>query len=112
MQDEPEREQLRAISLEAIRTFALAACERSSVREIGEQIGVGRTTLHNFVRGITMPHPRIRRLLALWYVRAAGAVEVDMCDTLLSLLPTDRRSDALNELQAFLREWRRTYGAA
>ena len=112
MSDEPAPQQLRAIPLEAMRTFALTEAGRTSLRVLAERVGVGRTTLRGFLYDGRKPHPRVRRLLALWYVREAGAVEVDACERLLSALPADRRHDALAELRAFLVEWRRTYGGA
>jgi hypothetical protein len=111
MSDEPTRELLRAIPLETLRAFILAESERSSLRDVAEKSGTGRTTLHNFVYCSTTPHPRIRRLLALYYMREAGpAADAHACETLLSALPADRRADAVAELRAFLVEWRRTYG--
>jgi hypothetical protein len=59
----------RAVPLQTLREFARDRAELSSLREVAEEIGVGRTTLHNFVSADTTPHPRIRRLLALWYLR-------------------------------------------
>lgn len=110
MSDEPAPQQLRAIPLEAMRTFALTEAGRTSLRVLAERVGVGRTTLRGFLYDDRKPHPRVRRLLAMWYVREAGAVEVDACETLLLALPADRRHDALAELRVFLVEWRRTYG--
>jgi hypothetical protein len=111
MSEEPTREQLRAIPLDTLRAFVLAESERSSLRDVAEQAGVGRTTLRNFICAETTPHPRIRRLLALWYVREAGAARaLDACEALLSALPVDRRTAAATDLYAFVRELHRTYG--
>lgn len=51
--------------------------ERSSIRAVSMGVGLGRTTLHKFVAGGTNPHPRVRRLLALGYLRgqSGGADE-------------------------------------
>jgi hypothetical protein len=106
------REQLRAIPLDTLHAFALAELERSSLRAVAERAGVGRTTLHGFLYRGRKPHPRVRRLLALWYWSETGGVEVDRhaCEALLSALPADRREAAVAELQAFVLELHRTYG--
>jgi hypothetical protein len=59
----------RAVPVQTLREFARDRAELSSVREVAEEIGLGRTTLHNFISAGTTPHPRIRRLLSLWYLR-------------------------------------------
>jgi hypothetical protein len=59
----------RTVPVQAIREFARDRAELSSVRQVADEIGLGRTTLHNFISADTMPHPRVRRLLALWYLR-------------------------------------------
>lgn len=110
---EPTREQLRAIPLETLRASVVAETERSSLRDVAERAGIGRTTLNNFVYHATTPHPRIRRLLALWYMRdARDAAMLDACETLLSALPANRRAAAAEDLHAYVRELRRTYGDA
>lgn len=110
MSDEPTREELRAIPLDTLRAFVLAESERSSLRGVAERSGVGRTTLHHFLYRGTRPHPRIRRLLALYYTREAGpAADASACEVLLSGLPADRRADAVAELLAFLRDLRVRY---
>lgn len=52
--------------VEAIRTAARAEAERTSLRVLAPQIGIGHSTLHNFLSGAN-PHPRVRRLLFDWY---------------------------------------------
>lgn len=59
----------RTVPVHVMREFARDRAELSSVRQVAEEIGLGRTTLHNFISADTMPHPRVRRLLALWYLR-------------------------------------------
>jgi hypothetical protein len=59
----------RTVPVEAIRRFAQDETELTSIRHVAAEVGLGRTTLHKFVAGETMPHPRVRRLLALWYLR-------------------------------------------
>jgi hypothetical protein len=59
----------RAVPVETLRAFARDRAELSSVRQVAAQVGLGRTTLHNFISEDTTPHPRVRRLLALWYLR-------------------------------------------
>ena len=76
MSAEPTREQWRAAEPAVLRAYAQAETERSSMRAVAERIGMGRTTLYNFLAGAN-PHPRVRRLLALWYLRETGGVQVD-----------------------------------
>ncbi len=96
----------RAVPLEAVRELARDESERTSLRQVAAASGVGRTTLHKFLSGETSPHPRIRRLLALWYLRErsavmdaaviaayAGAVEL-----LLGALTAESRRKAWGEL--------------
>lgn len=59
----------RSVALEALRDFVRAEVERTSIRELAARIGIGRTTLHSFVGEETTPHPRVRRLLGLWYLK-------------------------------------------
>jgi hypothetical protein len=69
---EGEARDHRAVPVEAMRRFAQDQAELTSIRQVAAEIGLGRTTLHKFVAGETMPHPRVRRLLALWYLRRHG----------------------------------------
>jgi uncharacterized Zn finger protein len=59
----------RTVPVQAMRELARDRAELTSVRQVADEIGLGRTTLHNFISADTMPHPRVRRLLALWYLR-------------------------------------------
>lgn len=56
------------IPIAELRRCARAAAERTTVRRLSETVGVGRTTLQNFVRGGTHPHPRTRRALVTAYL--------------------------------------------
>lgn len=69
---EGEGRDYRAVPVDTIRRFAQDQAELTSIRQVAAEIGLGRTTLHKFVAGETMPHPRVRRLLALWYLRRSG----------------------------------------
>ena len=65
----------RDVPLDAVRDLAREHAERSSLRQLAPEIGLGHSTLHNFVKGAS-PHPRVRRLLGLWYLReTAGSPE-------------------------------------
>jgi hypothetical protein len=64
----------RDVPLEVLREFARSLSERSSIRAIAEDAGVGRSTVHKFVTAGTMPHARVRRLLALWYLRRLDGI--------------------------------------
>jgi len=58
-----------------VRDFARSQAELTSLRVVAEDAGVGRSTLHKFINAGTMPHPRIRRLLGLWYLRRLEGVD-------------------------------------
>ncbi len=67
----------RTVPVEMIRRFAQDETELTSIRDVAAEVGLGRTTLHKFVAGETMPHARVRRLLALWYLRRHGQAAED-----------------------------------
>lgn len=58
----------RAIPLEVLRDFVRSRTEATSIRQVAVEIGIGRTTLHSFINADTTPHPRVRRVIALWYL--------------------------------------------
>lgn len=92
----------RAVPLEVLRDFARSQTEIASIRTVAEEVGVGRSTLNKFILGRTSPQPRIRRLIAEWYLRKQEqAPDIDVArpflaalDILLAQLPAERRSDA------------------
>jgi hypothetical protein len=96
----------RTVPVEAIRRFAQDETELTSIRHVAAEVGLGRTTLHKFVAGETMPHPRVRRLLALWYLRRHGQAAEDetvrpyvsALEILLSGVPGDTRSRAAEDV--------------
>jgi hypothetical protein len=65
----------RAVPLEVLREFTRSVAEMSSIRHVAEDAGVGRSTVHQFIAAGTTPHPRVRRLLALWYLRRVAGVD-------------------------------------
>lgn len=65
----------RTVPLEVLREFARSQAELSSIRHVAEDAGVGRSTVHKFITAGTVPHPRVRRLLALWYHRRLGGID-------------------------------------
>ena len=65
----------RTVPLEVLREFARSQAELSSIRVVAEDAGVGRSTLHKFITADTTPHPRVRRLLALWYLRRVSGID-------------------------------------
>jgi hypothetical protein len=77
----------RSVPVEVLRDFARHQVELSSIRLVAEDAGVGRSTLHKFISGGTMPHSRVRRLLALWYLRRlSGVDETELVRPYLSAL--------------------------
>jgi hypothetical protein len=83
-----------------LREFVPSMAERSSIRLVGEDSGVGRSTIHKFISAGTTPHPRIRRLLALWYLRRVQGVDelellrpyASALDVLLADVPAPARA--------------------
>lgn len=65
----------RSVPVEVLREFARTQAELSSIRTISEDAGIGRSTLHKFITAGTTPHPRVRRLLALWYLRRMSGLD-------------------------------------
>jgi hypothetical protein len=92
----------RAVPLEVLREFVRSATELSSIRAVAEDAGVGRSTVHKLITAGTIPHPRVRRLLALWYLRRIeGVNEVELVrpyvaalDVLVQNLPEPWRTRA------------------
>jgi AcrR family transcriptional regulator len=92
----------RAVPVETLREFARDRAELTSVRQVAAEAGLGRTTLRNFLTRDTTPHPRVRRLLALWYLSEKAKAQkpfsqedyVSAFDILLEQLPDDHRARA------------------
>lgn len=92
----------RSIPLDVLREFVRSQAEITSVRAVAQTVGVGRTTLHNFLYEGTTPHPRIRRLLGLWYIAEHNKPPdfevvrpyVSALSILVSTLPTDQQGTA------------------
>jgi hypothetical protein len=75
MSTEPETAEHREIPVETLRAWYVDECELASVRQVATAAGIGRTTLHKFVSSDREPHPRTRRLLALYFMRMRGSVD-------------------------------------
>lgn len=104
-------EDYRDIPLEVLRDFALTRSEMTSIRRAAEEAGVSHSAFHQFVRADTKrPHPRIRRLIGLWYLaRGSEVPDVDAVrpyraalSVLLSELPDADRRQAESEVVATL----------
>jgi hypothetical protein len=83
---EPTRQEWLAVPLDVLRAHFADRAERSSVRAAAEAAGVGRTTLHAFLAGESQPQPRIRRLLALAYLRDRAEPAGEGLDAAFSIL--------------------------
>lgn len=70
----------RAIPLAVLRDFARDEAERSSIRALASVIGVGRGTLSSFIEASTSPHPRVKRLVALWYLSRTVQSEAEAAE--------------------------------
>lgn len=64
----PQWTNFRDIPLQVLRDFVRTRAEATSLRQVAAEMGLGRTTLHSFVNDETKPHPRVRRIIALWYL--------------------------------------------
>lgn len=110
----------RSVPLDVLRDFVRSQAELSSLRQVAAEIGLGRTTLHSFINGETNPHPRVRRLLGLWYLqKLEQAPDIDVArpyaaalEILLSEVPEDRRRAAQQSLLQLLAETHAEGGAA
>lgn len=91
----PTPEELRSIPIPKLREFYADLAERNSIRVVAGWCGIGHSTLHNFLQGAS-PHPRVRRLLALYYVTAQQGGD-----------PTGGRAEALAALIADIEESQR-----
>lgn len=106
----------RDVPVEAMRELARDRVEQSSLRHLAPEIGLGHSTLHNFLNGAA-PHPRVRRLLGLWYLRETGAADgeaslrpyASALEVLLGGVPGGVRGRATAELLEVLE---RGYGSA
>lgn len=96
----------RDVPIEAVRELARDHAERSSLRHLAPEIGLGHSTLHNFLNGAA-PHPRVRRLLGVWYLRVTGGEAhddesvrpyVSALEILLAGVPGDARARAAGDV--------------
>lgn len=99
----------RSVPLEVLREFVRSGAEMSSIRAVAADAQVNRSTVHKFITAGTTPHPRVRRLLALWYFRhLSGMDELELTrpyaaalDVLLADVPSSAVPDVtLNVLRA------------
>ena len=96
----------RTIPVEVLRDFARTRADTKSIRAAAEEAGVGRSTLHKFILGRTMPQPRVRRLLALWYLRTLSEAEfidvirpyLSAMGVLLSGVPQEQQDEGTADL--------------
>jgi hypothetical protein len=90
----------RSVDIEQVRRYAQDQVELTSIRHIAAEAGLGRTTMHKFVAGETMPHPRVRRLLALWYLEARHGAEAARpaaaLDVLVNYFPPEARASLIH----------------
>ena len=82
---------ISAAQVQQIRSAAREAVELSSLRTVAPAIGIGHSTLHNFLCGAN-PNPRVRRILYDWFVHGWGGAESQCLDTLTRELAADVRN--------------------
>lgn len=103
-------EDYRLIPVLVLRDFALTQSHITSIRQTADEVGIGRSTFHKFILGRTAPQPRVRRLLALWYLKKrAEAHDVDVArpyaaaiDVLLAEMAPEQRQQAEAKVLAAL----------
>lgn len=91
------------IPLETIRAYVAERANSTSLRNLAPVIGLGHSTLHNFLAGAE-PFPPVRNKLSTWYLREQGgdyAVLAAM-DTLVQRLPEHGQEGARARLRATL----------
>lgn len=92
----------REVPVETMRRWYQDQQELTSIRFLAAGAGLGRTTLHKFIAGETMPHPRVRRLLAIYYLKTTGAGDPAVAlarVALPDLLPGIPEEQAARELE-------------
>lgn len=68
---EPSAVEIRAVPLDEMLEWYRGQVEQSSLRQVARWCEVGHSTLHNIL-SCAKPHPRVRRLLAIAYLRERG----------------------------------------
>lgn len=93
----------RDVAVAAVREFAKDAVEASSIRDVAAHIGIGHSTLANFLNGAN-PHPRIRRRLGEWYLLQLGDTSIPAAAlaALTRSLPADALEPARRAILAAL----------
>ena len=61
----------RDVPIDPVREYARDRAEQTSIRHLAADIGLGHSTVHNFLNGAA-PHPRGRRRLVEWYLARTG----------------------------------------
>lgn len=75
-QEQSRIEDHRAVPLDILREFVRSEAEILSVAHVAEDAGVGRSTVYKFMSdGTSCPQPRVRRLLARWYLRRRDGID-------------------------------------
>ena len=111
-----EDKSFRDIPIEELREFYSDLAERTSLTVVALTAGIGRTTLHKFVSGGSLPRPRVRRQLALAYLRATRNGPEDLrpveqaLGVLLARVPRERMTDSIGEVIGALERAHRTAG--
>ena len=111
-----EDKSFRDIPVDVLREFYRDLAERTSLTVVALTAGIGRTTLHKFINGGTAPQPRIRRLLALAYLRATRNGPEDLrsveqaLGVLLARVPRGRMRDSVGEVIGAIERAHRTAG--
>jgi hypothetical protein len=83
----------RDVPLDTLRAWYSDLASLSSLRDVGERVGINHSTLHAFVSGAE-PIPRTRRILAEWYMEQHGMdrVPYTALDALSMYFPVEART--------------------
>jgi hypothetical protein len=90
----------RDVPIDPVREYARDRAEQTSIRHLAADIGLGHSTVHNFLNGAA-PHPRVRRRLVEWYLARTGQAPeyaeetyAAALDVLVRELPAESRDQA------------------
>lgn len=106
----------RDIPIEPVREYARDRAEQTSIRHLAADVGLGHSTVHNFLNGAA-PHPRVRRKLVEWYLARTGQAPeyaeetyAAALEVLVRQLPAENREQARAGLVRALRDMHHELG--
>lgn len=99
--------ELRGVPLDTLREWYADQVEQQTIRAVAEESGINSSALRSFLQGKN-PHPRVRRSLAIYFVRVSGlvtpAARADALAVLASGLPEPEQDRLSREVLGMLAE--------